>query len=57
MGIKLVCEKCGSEDVSRDASARWCETTQKWELSAVYDQAFCDACGECSLKEVPVNKS
>lgn len=55
--VKIVCARCGSEDVRRDAYAVWSFEAQVWELSAVFDAAVCesDECGgeETSLDEVP----
>ena len=53
--IKMICSKCGSDNVSRDASACWDISTQSWELLAAYDNAYCDHCDEdCDLEEVEV---
>jgi predicted RNA-binding Zn-ribbon protein involved in translation (DUF1610 family) len=43
--IKMVCEHCGSDDVGRDANARWDERLQDWVLSGVHDTFWCNACG------------
>ena len=43
--IKIVCGKCGTENVRRDAWAEWDVVAQEWVLGAVYDQGFCE--GEC----------
>lgn len=52
-GKKICCRHCGSENVSRDAIARWSVTDQRWEISDVLDNADCDDCGgETSLDEV-----
>lgn len=40
------CPRCGSDNVQRDACARWDVATQRWELITVYDDATCAACGE-----------
>jgi hypothetical protein len=55
MRINIVCSECGSDDVRRDAWAAWDVEGQCWELAAVFDQGFCEAC-ECerSLDEVRV---
>lgn len=50
--IKIVCETCGSEDVTRDAVVRWSVDTQEWELSNIFDNGDCEKCGETSLEEV-----
>ena len=51
--MKMVCAKCGSEDVRRDADARWNVELQQWELCAVYDNATCEECGgETRLLEI-----
>ena len=50
--ITIVCAYCGSEDVMRDAVARWSIDAQEWELSDVQDQGYCDECGgEATLHE------
>lgn len=54
--IKIVCPECGSDNVSRDATAHWCIETQEWELSSVQDQGYCEDCGEeRNLKDVEIN--
>ena len=40
----MVCEKCGSTHVTRDAWAEWDEDEQDWVLGAVFDYAFCHDC-------------
>lgn len=53
--IDIVCARCGSKEVRRDADAVWNVETQQWELCNVYDKpSTCEQCGgETSLKEVP----
>lgn len=43
--LKPVCKSCGSDDVTCDATARWDEDTQNWELSGLFDSKTCGACG------------
>ena len=51
--VAIVCERCGSADVRRDADAVWNKVTQEWELCAVYDGATCEVCeGQTRLVEV-----
>ncbi|RMF34014.1 MAG: DUF3768 domain-containing protein [Alphaproteobacteria bacterium] len=38
------CASCGSQRVVRDAWAAWNPDTGLWELSAVFDREFCQAC-------------
>ena len=53
--IRIVCEACGSERVTRDAWAEWDVDTQDWVLASVYDYAFCHDCEEdARLKEVAI---
>lgn len=40
------CPYCGSEDILRDAFARWSVDSQSWELSSDCDTADCGECGE-----------
>ena len=42
--LRMVCEKCGSTHVTRDAWAEWDEDEQDWVLAAVFDYAFCHDC-------------
>lgn len=52
--IDIVCAKCGSPDVTRDATAAWDADAQDWSLCGVQDQGYCDDCGgEADLKEIP----
>lgn len=54
--VDIICSHCGSRDVRRDAYAAWNTTTQTWELSAVFDQGYCEQCGgEAHLTEVPMD--
>lgn len=54
--IKIVCSNCGSDDITCDATTRWDEDTQQWELSGVFDSKTCGACGyeKDYMKEVPL---
>jgi hypothetical protein len=42
--IKMICPSCGSDDVTRDALARWSVPEQKWTLSSELDSMHCEAC-------------
>lgn len=44
MAVRMICAKCGSDDVTNDALARWCVESQAWEISSVLDNANCEAC-------------
>ena len=51
--INIVCSKCQSKNVMRDAWAVWDVESQEWILGNVFDQGFCDDCdGESRLDEV-----
>ena len=53
--IEIVCSRCRSRDVRRDAFATWNTSAQEWELCAVFDQGYCEDCGgEARLDEVPL---
>ncbi len=55
MIITYACVKCGSENISRDATAVWCKEDQLWDLGGIMCQAYCDDCGgETSIEEVLV---
>jgi alpha-D-ribose 1-methylphosphonate 5-phosphate C-P lyase len=52
--VRMVCETCGSEHVTRDAWAQWDAGAQQWVLGAVYDYAFCHACRKRThIEDVP----
>ena len=51
--LAIVCHRCGSDEVSRDAWANWDVDKQDWVLGTVFDHAHCHRCdGETSLIEV-----
>jgi hypothetical protein len=56
--IKMICPHCGSEDVTRDALARWSVEEQKWVVSSELDTMQCEACnreiGSGGFDQVPV---
>lgn len=43
--VKLVCKKCGSGNILKDAYAAWSVEDQVWELHSVYDAVVCQDCG------------
>ncbi len=43
--IKKVCHRCGSDDVTKDALAKWNVEDQRWELAALLDSSNCETCG------------
>lgn len=50
--VQMVCSCCGSDDVTRDACARWNVDNQQWEMVTVYDNTDCQKCeGETRLEE------
>lgn len=54
---QVVCATCGSDDVLRDAYARWNPEKQDFDLVATFDHTFCGECdGECSVKAIPYEK-
>lgn len=44
--LDMVCSKCGSHNVLRDAYVEWNVETQDWEIRNVFDASICDDCGE-----------
>jgi hypothetical protein len=42
--LRMVCDRCGSTQVTRDAWAEWREEAQEWALGMVFNHAFCHAC-------------
>lgn len=55
--IRVFCSKCGSVNVSRDASADFNEATQAWEMGGVYDNGSCCDCECTSLVDAPISES
>jgi len=47
--VRMVCTKCGSTEVRRNAEAVWNYDTQDWEMVVVFDYTTCENCGECSI--------
>lgn len=53
MAIWICCSECGSRDVMRDATARWDDDAQEWDLNVVFDNSDCNDCATArSLEEV-----
>lgn len=53
--IQMVCERCGSSDVRRNADCAWSVESQSWEIVALLDDTCCETCGrERDLVEIPV---
>jgi len=42
--VKMICPRCGSDDVTRDCVARRRLEEQKWEVSSDIDCMQCEAC-------------
>ena len=54
--ITIICRRCGSDDVLRDAYAVWSVEDQEWVLHDTYDHAYCNNCeGDTSLIEKELN--
>lgn len=50
---KMICQRCGSEDVRHDAWAEWDFDHQEWTLAETFDYAHCNNCdGECTIDAV-----
>lgn len=45
--VKPVCPRCGSDDIVKDACARWDEHNRCWSLAGTYD---CETCQECGAE-------
>jgi len=44
--VKMICPRCGRDDVTRDCLARRSLEEQKWEVSSDLDRMQCEACEE-----------
>lgn len=53
--IVVTCETCGSADVTRDATVRWNQQAQKWELSDTMDHGDCNTCESHRLEDTPLD--
>ena len=54
--VTPVCDKCGSDDLVKDAAAVWDRETQAWSLASTYDATTCQVClrqGDDMEKWVP----
>jgi RNA polymerase subunit RPABC4/transcription elongation factor Spt4 len=44
--VRPVCPRCGSDNVTADAAARWNVEQQAWQVCATFDKGHgCDDCG------------
>jgi hypothetical protein len=51
--FKPICSRCGSDNVTSDAIARWNVERQAWEIAALLDNSDCEVCGdETSLVDI-----
>ena len=48
-GVRMVCSRCASEQVTREAWAEWDAGAQDWRLGAVFDHAWCHRC-QCDTR-------
>ncbi len=53
VGAYPLCGGCGSENVLRDAWAKWNRATLEWDLNAIFDN-FC--CADCQSQVAPIWK-
>lgn len=50
--VKVLCKKCKTNNIKRDAWASWDEDKQEWILDEVFAYAWCEKCeGEASIIE------
>ena len=42
--LRFACAKCGSENISGDATVFWDVKRQLWQIEARHDQVVCDDC-------------
>ena len=48
MKVKIICRDCKSTDVARDAWAYWNFEKQEWDISSIFDEAYCFQCDASS---------
>lgn len=46
--ITMRCKYCKSANVFRDAWAEWSDEDQDWILQNVFDDGYCESCGDDS---------
>lgn len=55
--IRMVCARCGSEMVTREAWAEWDVNKQEWVLGAIHEDAFCHHCeGKTRIEQAPTRQ-
>lgn len=56
--IKIVCGRCGSTDVLKDAFAEWDISLQEWVVHSTYDDNRCNHCDYegNDFNEVPIEE-
>lgn len=48
----IICKRCGSDEVVRDAWARWDFAKQEWIVDDLFGDYYCRSCeGECEISE------
>ena len=53
---RLVCDDCGGEDVTEDATVAWDTLEQKWVVEYVHDYCWCSDCdNHVSTEFVPID--
>ena len=49
---KILCKKCGSDEVIATANTSWSVKLQEWKIEDVLDDRYCMACeDECRTTE------
>lgn len=43
--VAMICPHCGSDEITKDATAVWCPETQAWIFGGAQDCETCQACG------------
>lgn len=55
MSYLIVCEKCGGQNVVKDAWVSFNPFSQFWEIENIYDNAYCLDCeNETQALEKPI---
>jgi hypothetical protein len=52
---KPTCADCGGDEISVDATARWDEDSQSWDLADTHDAYYCDDCDKHMKRPVWVD--
>lgn len=52
------CTTCHGDEILRDAWACWSFERQEWELSQIFDHAYCETCeSDCMIESISASSA